>query len=58
MSWNLNSTGGDLVGENGDSFSIVFRRSPSLPFIHEDELARLKIHRKRCVRSKAVKSLM
>ena len=53
----MNSTGGDLVGENGDRFSIVFRGSPSLPFIHEDELARLKIQRKRCVRSKAVKSL-
>ena len=39
-------------------FAIVFRGSPSLPFIHPNELARLRIHRKRCLRFKAVKSLM
>ena len=58
MSWTLKSTGGDLVGHNGETFAIVFRGSPSLPFICEDELAQLRIHRKRCLRSKAVQSLM
>ena len=37
---------------------IVFRVSLSLPFIHENELARLRIYRKRCWRTKAVKSVM
>ena len=36
----LNSTGGDLVGDNGENFAIVIRGSPSLPFIRENELAR------------------
>ena len=48
MSWTLNSTGGDLVGDNGATFAIVFRSSPSLPFIHENQLVRLRIQRKRC----------
>ena len=41
-----------------EQFAIVFRGSPSLPFIHKNELERLRIHRKRCLRTKAVKSLM
>ena len=36
----------------------VFRGSPSLPFIHRNELERLGIHRKRCPRTRAAKSLM
>ena len=39
MSWTLKSTGGDLVGHNGETFAIVFRGSPSLLCIREDELA-------------------
>ena len=59
MSWTLNSTGGDLVGHSGEKFAIVFRGSPSLPFILNNELELLRIHRKRCRRTKAVKkSLM
>ena len=58
MSWTLTPTGGDLVGHNGEQFAIVLRGSPSLPFIHKNELERLRIHRKRCLRTKAVKSLM
>ena len=58
MSWTLTPTGGDLVGHNGEQFAIAFRGSPSLPFIHKSELERLRIHRKRCLRTKAVKSLM
>ena len=46
------------MGDIGETFSIVFKASPSLAFIHESELARLRIHRKRCLRSKAVQSLM
>ena len=55
MSWTLKSTG-DLVGDNGENLLLYSRGSPSLPFIHENEVAR--IHRKRCWRTKAVKSLM
>ena len=58
MSRTLNSTGGDLVGHNGEKFAIVFTGSASLPFIHKNELERLRIHRKRCLRTRAVKSLM
>ena len=43
---------------NGGTFAIVFRGSLSLPFTREDELAQLRIHRKRCLRSKALQSLM
>ena len=43
MSWTLNSTGGVLVGDNGE-------RSHSLPFIHENKTARLRSHRKQCLR--------
>ena len=57
-SWTLNSTRGDLVGHNGEQFANVFRGSPSLPFTHKNELERLRIHRKRCCMTKAVKSLM
>ena len=57
MSWTLTPTGGDLVGHNGETVSpIAFRGSPSLPFIHKIESERLRIHRKRCLRTKAVKS--
>ena len=58
MSWTLTPTCGDLVGHNGEKFAIVFRGSPSLPFLHMNELERLRIHRKRCLRTKAMKSLM
>ena len=54
----MKSTGGDLAGHNGETFAIVFRGSPSLPFIREDELAQLRNQRKRCLRSKAAQSLM
>ena len=53
-----NSTVGDLVGDIGGAFSTVFKASPSLPFVRVGELARLRIHRKQCLRSKAVQSLM
>ena len=39
-------------------FAIVFRGSPSLPFFHESELERLRIHRERFWKTKAVKSSM
>ena len=58
MSWTFNSTGGHLVGDNGETFAIVFRCFPSQPFIRESEQARMRIHRKRCLRSKAVQSLV
>ena len=58
MSWTLTPTGGYLVAHSGEKFAIVFRGSPSLPFLHVNELEQLRIHRKRCLRRKAVKSLM
>ena len=58
MSWTLKSVGGDLVGHNGGTFGVVFRGSPFLPFTHENELVQLRIHRKLCLRSKVVQSLM
>ena len=48
MIWTFNSTGGDLMGDNGETFALIFRGSPLFPFIHESELARMRIHRKRC----------
>ena len=56
MSWTFNSTGGHPVGDNGETFANEFRCSPSQPFIRESEQARMRIHRKRCLRSKAVQS--
>ena len=58
MSWTLTSTGGDLIGHNGERFAIVFRGCPSLPFLHKNDLDRLKVHRKQCLRTKVVNSLM
>ena len=58
VSWTLTPTGGDLVGHNGEQFAVVFRGSPSLPFLHKNKLGRLRNHRKRCLRTKAVKSSM
>ena len=58
VSWTLTPTGGHLVGHNGEQIAIVFRGFPSLQFIHKSELERLRIHRKRRLRTKAVKSLM
>ena len=58
MSWTLTPTGGDLIGHNGERFAIVFRGSPSLPSLHKDDLDRLRVHRKHCLRTKAVNSLM
>ena len=58
MSWTLTPTGGDLIGHNGERFAIVFRGSPSLPFLHKNDLDRLRVHRKHCLRTKAVNSLM
>ena len=58
MSWTLTSTGGDLIGHNGERFAIVFRGSPSLPFLHKNDLDRLRVHRMHCLRTKVVNSLM
>ena len=44
MSWTLTPTGGDLVGDNGERFAIVFRGSLSLPVLHKNELERLRVH--------------
>ena len=52
MSWTLPPTGGDLIGHHGERFAIVFRGSPSLPFLHKDDLDRLRVHRKHCLRTK------
>ena len=46
-------TGGDLVGHNGEKFAIVLRGSPSLPLILKNEMDRLRIHRKHCLRTRA-----
>ena len=35
VSWTFNPTGGHLVGNNGETFAIVFKRFPSQPFIRE-----------------------
>ena len=45
MSWTLTPTGGYLVAHSGEKFAIVFRGSPSLPFLHVNELEQLRIHR-------------
>ena len=54
MSGTLTSTGGDLIGHNGERFAIVFRGSPSLPFLHKNDMDRLRVHRKHCLRTKVV----
>ena len=58
MSWTLTSTGGDLIGHNGERLAIVFRGSPSLPVLHKNDLDRRRVHRKHCLRTKVVNSLM
>ena len=44
--------------DNGETFGVLFKGSLSLPSIREDELAQLRIHRKRCLKSKTAQSLM
>ena len=58
MSWTFISTGGHLVGTLVRPSPLYSGGSPSFPFIHESEQARMRIHGKRCLRSKAVQSLM
>ena len=53
MSWTLKPTGGDLVERSPLCSGVLL---PCLS--HVNELAQLRIHLKRCLRSKAAQSLM
>ena len=53
----MKSTGGDLVGHNGETFAMVFRvLFLCLCFVRMSW--RNRIHRKRCLRPKAAQSLI